>query len=205
MPERRTQFWSRITAGCPEVRPFVPTRYPEVTEYVIQVWSELELRLLSYGNLFYLKIFRSEDFKGVWPNNTPQPHPRPPKKRTKKTKAKTIYIIHYFIKTGSLFHLMMIMMMLNCFCAFFMPYFQRGPLSEKLTIANLRHGASRVSTCAESAFRLRWMKLCINDNHYTAVPHLSKDDAAVKWKLKLEVLARSQVSNTRLPLFFKSH
>ena len=91
MPERRTQFWSRITAGCPEVRPFVPTRYPEVTEYVIQVWSELELRLLSYGNLFYLKIFRSEDFKGVWPNNTPPPHPRPPKKRTKKTKTKTLH------------------------------------------------------------------------------------------------------------------
>ena len=48
----------------------------------------------------------------------------------------------------------------------FTPYFQPGPLSEILTIANLRHAASRVWTCAESEFRLYWMKLCSSDNHY---------------------------------------
>ena len=46
--------------------------------------------------------------------------------------------------------------MLNCFLRFvnqrkgFTPYFQPGPLSDNLTIANLRHTRSRVSTCAES-------------------------------------------------------
>ena len=34
------------------------------------------------------------------------------------------------------------------------PYFQPGLLSEILTIANLRHAASRISTCAEPEFRL---------------------------------------------------
>ena len=61
---------------------------------------------------------------------------------------------------------------LNCFlwygwptkCVW--PYFQPGPLSEILTIANLRHAASRVWTCAEPEFRLSWMKLCSSDNHY---------------------------------------
>ena len=47
------------------------------------------------------------------------------------------------------------------------PYFQLGPLSEFLTIANLRHAASMVWTCAKPGFRLRWMKLCSRDNHYT--------------------------------------
>ena len=47
--------------------------------------------------------------------------------------------------------------------------FQPGPLSEILTIANLQHLASRVWPCAESEFRLCWMKLCNRDNHYTTV------------------------------------
>ena len=47
--------------------------------------------------------------------------------------------------------------------------FSAGPLSEILTIANLRH-ASRVWTCAEPEFRLSWMNLCSSDNHYTPAP-----------------------------------
>ena len=49
-------------------------------------------------------------------------------------------------------------------------YFQSGPLSKILTIANLRQAASRIWTCAEPEFRLCWMKLCSSDNHYTKVP-----------------------------------
>ena len=45
--------------------------------------------------------------------------------------------------------------------------FQPGPLSEILTITNLRHAASRIWTCTESEFRLCWMKLCSSNNHYT--------------------------------------
>ena len=50
------------------------------------------------------------------------------------------------------------------------PYFQPRPLSEILTIANLRHAVSRIWTCAETEFRLSWMKLCSSDNHYTTAP-----------------------------------
>ena len=39
-----------------------------------------------------------------------------------------------------------------------------------LTIANLRHAASRVWTCAELEFRFNWMKLCSSNNHYTKAP-----------------------------------
>ena len=35
------------------------------------------------------------------------------------------------------------------------PYFQQGPLSEILTIVNLRHAASRIWTCVEPEFRLK--------------------------------------------------
>ena len=45
----------------------------------------------------------------------------------------------------------------------FTPYFQLVPLPEVLTIANLRHAASKIWTCAESDFRLCWMKLCYSD------------------------------------------
>ena len=67
------------------------------------------------------------------------------------------------------------MMMMNYFCGMvdqrkaFMPYLQPEPLSDILTIANLRHAASRVSNYAESEFRLCWMKLCSSDkqkNHF---------------------------------------
>ena len=43
------------------------------------------------------------------------------------------------------------------------PYFQLGPLSEILIIADLPHTASRIWTCAQS-------ELCSSDNHYTTVP-----------------------------------
>ena len=36
----------------------------------------------------------------------------------------------------------------------FTPYFQLGPLSEILTIANLRDVASGIQTCTEPEFRL---------------------------------------------------
>ena len=52
------------------------------------------------------------------------------------------------------------------------PYLQPGPLSEILTIANLRHAASRVWTSAEPKFRLSWIKLCSSDNHYTTAPQI---------------------------------
>ena len=72
--------------------------------------------------------------------------------------------------------MMMIKMMKDCFCGMvdrrkaFTPYFQPGPLSEILTIANLRQAASRVWSCAESEFRLCWMKFCNSDNHYATAP-----------------------------------
>ena len=40
------------------------------------------------------------------------------------------------------------------------PYFQSGPLSGNLTIANLQHAASKIWICAKPGFRLCWMKLC---------------------------------------------
>ena len=66
----------------------------------------------------------------------------------------------------------MMMMMMNCFCGIVNrrkvePYFQPGPLSEILTIANLWHAAIRIWTSAEPGFRLWWMKLCNSHNHYT--------------------------------------
>ena len=54
----------------------------------------------------------------------------------------------------------------TCFCGIidqrraFIPYFQPGPLSEILTIANVRHAPSRAGTCAEPEFRVYRMKLC---------------------------------------------
>ena len=50
------------------------------------------------------------------------------------------------------------------------PYFQPGPLSEILTIANLQYAASRIWTCTEPEFKFCWMKLCSSDNHYTMAP-----------------------------------
>ena len=83
------------------------------------------------------------------------------------------------------------MMMINCFCGMvdrrkvFMPYFQPGPLSEILTIANLWHAVSKVWTCAESEFRLCWTKLYSIDN-------LDKLDNTIFWKsLSKEMCAKS--------------
>ena len=78
-------------------------------------------------------------------------------------------LISYVSKARSKFYL-------NYFCGMvdrrkaFTPYFQPRPLSEILTIANLRHAESKVWTHAESEFRLCWMKLCSSDNHYTTAP-----------------------------------
>ena len=50
------------------------------------------------------------------------------------------------------------------------PYFQPGPLSKILTIANLWHATSSIWTCREPGFMLCWMKLCSFVNHYTTTP-----------------------------------
>ena len=84
----------------------------------------------------------------------------------------TWFVIYKLIQRNVKMMMLMMMMMMNCFCGMFdhwkafTPYFQPGPLSEILTIANLRHAASRVWTCAESEFKLYWMKLCSWDNCY---------------------------------------
>ena len=49
--------------------------------------------------------------------------------------------------------------------------FPPGRLSEILTIANVRHPATRIWTCTEPEFRLSGMKLCSSDNCYTVAPH----------------------------------
>ena len=48
------------------------------------------------------------------------------------------------------------------------------PLSEILTITNLRYTVNRIWTCAEPEFRLGWMELCSSDNHFTTAPCYSK-------------------------------
>ena len=97
----------------------------------------------------------------------------------------------------------MMMMMMNCFCEMvdrrkaFTTYFQLGPLSEILTIANLRHAASRVWTCTEIEFRLCWTKMRSSDNHSTTVP-LENDESYFleTWRIILsgdiELNARSE-------------
>ena len=71
------------------------------------------------------------------------------------------------------------MIMMNCFFSMF----DQGKvfrlisswdqLSGILTIANLRHVASRIWTCRESEFRLSWLKLCSSDDRYTTVQRWS--------------------------------
>ena len=56
------------------------------------------------------------------------------------------------------------------------PYFQPGPLSEILTISSLWHTVSRILTFSEPVFRLCWIKLCSNDNHYTTAPQIHSWD-----------------------------
>ena len=58
--------------------------------------------------------------------------------------------------------------MMNCLCG--MVDWRKAFIlisSRDLTIANLRHTASRVWACAEPEFRLCWMKLCSSDNRCT--------------------------------------
>ena len=68
-------------------------------------------------------------------------------------------------------------LMMNWFCRMvdrrkaLTSYFNPGPLSKILTTANLRHVAIRVWTCAESEFRLCWMRLCSSDNNFTTAPY----------------------------------
>ena len=60
---------------------------------------------------------------------------------------------------------MLIMMIMNCFYGM-VDRWKLGPLSEILTITNLRHAASRIWTCAEPDLSLRWMKLCTTPRHH---------------------------------------
>ena len=81
---------------------------------------------------------------------------------------------------------LMMRKMMNCFCGVWLTderrlaLFPAGtivnhPLSEILTISNLRHAASRIWTCAEPEFRLcwKWDIAAVQPqwyNHYTTVP-----------------------------------
>ena len=52
------------------------------------------------------------------------------------------------------------------------PFFEPGPLSKILTIANLWHVASRFLICAKPVFRVCWTKLhCINNDYITTPLH----------------------------------
>ena len=59
------------------------------------------------------------------------------------------------------------MMLMNYFCSMvdwrmtFSLFFQLGPLSEILTIANIQHTTSRVGTCAEHDFRFGWISRAV--------------------------------------------
>ena len=57
----------------------------------------------------------------------------------------------------------------------YLALFPAEALSEILTIAILRHTASRVWNCAEPEFRRSGMKLCSSDNHCTAAPHTAHE------------------------------
>ena len=79
----------------------------------------------------------------------------------------------FWVMLGSKLKMMMKMMM-NCFCGMVgrrktFRFISSRDMSEILTITNLRHATSRVWICAESEFRLSWMKLCSSDNYYTTV------------------------------------
>ena len=85
------------------------------------------------------------------------------------------------------FELHNMIMMMNCFCGIvdrrkvFSLISSRHQRSEILTIANLRHAASRIWTCTEPEFRLYLMKLCISDNHYTTVPKVNANISLYKF------------------------
>ena len=79
------------------------------------------------------------------------------------------------------------------------PYFQPWPLSEILTIANLRHASRRVWACAEPEFRLSWMKFCSSDNHYTTAPH----DKYLVQDLNLNVYKCATATTRNYNLYFQ--
>ena len=83
----------------------------------------------------------------------------------------------FWVMLGSKLKMMMKMMM-NCFCGMVgrrktFRFISSRDMSEILTITNLRHATSRVRICAESEFRLSWMKLCSSDNYYTTEPNVN--------------------------------
>ena len=51
------------------------------------------------------------------------------------------------------------------------PHFQLRVLSEIPTIANFQHAVSWIWTCAETEFRICWIRLFSSDNHYTTAPY----------------------------------
>ena len=61
----------------------------------------------------------------------------------------------------------------------FHPYFQSGPLLERLTFTNLRHATSRIWTCREPDIRFSWMKLCSSNNYFTTVPLIKSCNSLV--------------------------
>ena len=66
------------------------------------------------------------------------------------------------------------------------PYFQPGPLSEILNIANLRHATSRIWTCPGPEFCLCWVKFCSSDNQYNTAPLIDKNWLIDKYTLMEE-------------------
>ena len=84
----------------------------------------------------------------------------------------------------------MTMLIINYFCAMvdrrkvFTPDFQPGPLSENITIANVRHSASRVRTCAESELTdfIEWSSAVV----ITTTPqhHNQWVENPLKWMIK---------------------
>ena len=93
------------------------------------------------------------------------------------------------------------------------PYFQPGPLSEILTIANLRHAVSKLWTCAEPEFRLNWMRLCSSHNHYNVPSRICKVKQLietcfwVKYALSLKLMTKCIIEfpgkKKRFPFFFR--
>ena len=74
-------------------------------------------------------------------------------------------------------------------------------MSEILTIANLRHAASRFWTCAEPEFRQSWMKVCSSDNHYTTAPNWrTKKLTCSNWSLKVKLWIERKYTIKLIPV-----
>ena len=100
--------------------------------------------------------------------------------------------------------IMMMMMMMNCFCgmvdqrkACSLISSWNHPLSEILIMANLRYSVSRIWTWEEPEFRLRWMKLCSSDNHSSTALHHARQ-SKVLWKDSLLQISLSAKHETSL-------